>query len=136
MRVTRTVPDVGYVDKTIYDAMSISQTVRAGEFVHFSGVVAAAGAGRCVAPGDVRAQLVFILEILSRLLAKENMSFANVITVMVYTTNMALTLEHMEPMVKAFSGAPPTSTWLEVKALGVPECMVELVVTAVDSSEK
>lgn len=130
--IRRSSPDVGYFAPELYQDVNFAQTVRVGNVVHFSGVVAANAAAECVAPGDFAAQLNAILEIYRKLLAKEGMGFANLVSVTIFTTDMAA-LAATAPVFKlAFGDTPPAATWIEVKGLSGPDFLLEVVVIAAD----
>lgn len=132
MDIKRSSPDVGYFAPDLYQQMNFAQTVRVGNFVHFSGVVAANPAAECVAPGDFGAQLNAILEIYRKLLAKEGMTFANLVSVTIFTTDMAALVTNAPAFKLAFGDTPPASTWIEVKGLVSPDFLLEVVVIAAD----
>jgi len=132
MNIERSSPDVGYFSQDLYEQANFAQTVRVGNFVHFSGVVAANAAAECVAPGDFGAQLNIILEIYRKLLAKEGMTFANLVSVTIFTTDMAALLANAPTFKRVFGNTPPAATWIEVKGLSNPECLLEVVVIAAD----
>lgn len=132
MTFTRSTPDVGYVDPATYRDANISQTVRAKDTVYFSGIVAATGPFETVAPGDMAGQVRFVLHILGRLLAEEALTFANLVSVTVYTPELETIQQHIGQFSERFAGNPPCVTMIGVKNLASPDYLLELVAIAVD----
>lgn len=130
MDIVRSSPDVGYFSQEIYREVNFAQAVRVGAFVHYSGVVAADAAGASIASGDFPAQMEEILNIYRRLLAADQMSFDNLVSVTIFTTDMAALVDYAPSFKLAFGDHPPAATWVEVKALSHPDHMVEVVVIA------
>jgi enamine deaminase RidA (YjgF/YER057c/UK114 family) len=110
--------------------MRISQAVKANGLIHYSGIVAAGPDGSCVAPGDAAKQIEWIFEIIRRLLSKENLTMKNLVSTMVFTTDIDLLAQHMSIFSKSFADAPPTSTWVEVRRLAHPDYLLEVVAIA------
>lgn len=132
MSIKRTTPEVGYLDGKLLADAGVSQTVRAGSIVHFSGIVAATGQGEAVAIGDMAGQLRFILQVLERLLQAEGLTFANVVSTTTYCRDIRQLVAHGDILAAAFREYAPTSTWVQVGALTSPDYLVELVVIASD----
>ncbi|MFA7441036.1 MAG: Rid family hydrolase [Sphingomonadaceae bacterium] len=128
--IERSNPDVGYISPDTFNAIRISQVVKANGLVHYSGIVAAGPDGSCVAPGDAARQITWILEILLRLLKEENLTMSSLISTTVFTTDIDTISNHMQIFSEAFDESPPTSTWVEVKRLGHPDYILELVAIA------
>ncbi|MFA7587970.1 MAG: RidA family protein [Novosphingobium sp.] len=128
--IHRSTPDVGYISPDAFNAMNISQAVKVNGLIHYSGIVAAGPDGSCVAPGDIAGQITWIFEILRRLLAKDNLTMANLVSTTVFTTDIDLLGQHMDLFSSTFAGAPPTSTWVEVRRLGHPDYLLEIVAIA------
>ena len=131
--IKRSTPNVGYIDPEFFAGINMSQTVRANNTVYFSGIVAGTGNFEPVAVGDISGQVEFILDILGKLLAAENMTYANLVSTTVYTTDIKQLGQHITLFADRFQGNPPTSTWIEVKALYSPEFMLEVAAVAVDN---
>ena len=132
MTIERSSPDVGYIAPEFYEELNFVQTVRVGNVVHFSGVVAANPDASCMAPGDFGKQLAAILGTYGKLLAEERMTFANLVSVTIFTTDMASLVAHAAMLKEAFGDTPPASTWVEVKGLFSPDYLLEVAVIAAD----
>jgi enamine deaminase RidA (YjgF/YER057c/UK114 family) len=130
MSIKRSAPDVGYVSPSIFRQLNVSQTVRANNMVYLSGIVAATGNGEAVARGDAAGQVKFVLEILGRLLAREDLSFANLVAVTIYTPDLDAILAQLGTFAQAFAGHPPTFQVIGIKNLASPDYLLELVAVA------
>lgn len=130
MSIKRSAPDVGYFDPAIYKQFNLSQTVRAGNTVYFSGIVSAGGNMEAVAKGDPGGQVKVVLGILGRLLAEEGMSFANLVSATVYTPEIEAIMAQLAIFAKAFEGHPPAFQMIGVKNLASPDYLLELVAVA------
>ncbi len=128
--ITRSTPDVGYIDPAVFKSINVSQTVRAHGTVYFSGIVAATGHGEVVAKDDAAGQIRSVLRTLDRLLNEEGLSFANLVSTTVYASNLDAIASQLAIFAEAFEGHPPTMTLIEVKALASPDYMLELVAVA------
>jgi len=132
MNIKRYTADVGNIGPEMMNDFGVSQSVRAKDTLYLAGIVAATSRGEAVAPGDPAGQITFILETLRKLLEIENMSLANVVTTTVYARNIAQLAVHKDLFVTAFGEHRPSSTWVEVKDLLMPEYLLEVAVIAVD----
>ncbi len=103
-----------------------------GTFVAVSGQVAFDEAGEVVGPGDAAAQARQVFENLRRCLAAAGATFADVVKLTYYVTDVA----HL-PAVRAARdealgpGALPASTAVQVAALFRPELLMEVEAFAV-----
>lgn len=82
--------------------------------------------------GDMAAQIALALDNLEAVLAAADMTFANVVRVNIYTTDVDDFLQSYGVLAERVvaSGARPASTLLGVARLAFPELMVELEATA------
>lgn len=85
-------------------------------------------------PGDMAAQLGLALDNLKAILAAAGMTFANLVRLNVYTTDVDELIKHFAPLTSLLgkSDSRFASTLLGVARLPVPELMVMLEATAVD----
>ncbi|WP_018681399.1 RidA family protein [Actinokineospora enzanensis] len=88
---------------------------------------------KVVAPGDVRAQSERIFEIIGTLLAAHGATFADVINVRTYLTDIGGDLAAYAEVRNRYLpvDALPTSTTVEVSKLFLPEAVIEVEITAV-----
>jgi enamine deaminase RidA (YjgF/YER057c/UK114 family) len=133
--ITRTNPDVGYVDESTFASLGFSQVVRANDTVYYSGIAPFTGAPpefNVIGTGSMEQQVLFLMDILERCLESESQTLENLVAVTVYATDVPALMATAEIFAKKFGVAPPASTWLGVTALAHPDQLVELTATAVD----
>ena len=97
-----------------------------------SGQTSVNGEGSPQHPGDMAAQVTLALDNLETVLAAAEMTFANVVRLVVYTTDVDMLRESFGGLTARIgaSGARPSSTLVGVTRLAYPELMVELEATA------
>jgi enamine deaminase RidA (YjgF/YER057c/UK114 family) len=83
-------------------------------------------------PGDMAAQIGLALDNLEAVLAQAGMTFANLVRLNAYTTDVDAFLEHFAVVSDRLGTARFASTLLGVARLAVPELLVEIEATAVD----
>jgi len=103
-----------------------TDAVRAGGFLHVSGIVAVDGDGRLVGGDDVVAQMRQVLENMRAVLAAGDCGFGDVVKVTVYLTDI-----DDRPLInplrqEAFGETRPASTLVEVPRLAVDGAKVEI----------
>jgi 2-iminobutanoate/2-iminopropanoate deaminase len=133
--ITRSNPEVGYVDESTFAVLGFSQVVRADSTVYYSGIAPFTGAPpdfTVVGIGSMDEQVLFCLDVLERCLESEGQSLDNLVAVTVYATDMPALMATADLFAKRFGNAPPSSTWLGTTALAHPDQLVEITATAVD----
>jgi enamine deaminase RidA (YjgF/YER057c/UK114 family) len=133
--ITRSNPEVGYLDESTFAVLGFSQVVRANETVYYSGIAPFTGAPpefTVIGVGSMEEQVLFLMDILERCLESEKQTLENLVAVTVYATDVPALMATAEIFAKKFGAAPPTSTWVGVTALAHPDQLVELTATAVD----
>lgn len=103
-----------------------TDAVRAGELVFVSGVVAVDADGRLVGGDDVVAQARAVFENMRAVLAAAGCSFADVVKVTVFLTDVADRPAINPVRQEVFGRTRPASTLVEVSALAVPGAKVEV----------
>jgi enamine deaminase RidA (YjgF/YER057c/UK114 family) len=83
-------------------------------------------------PGDMGAQINLALDNLEAVLALAGMTFANLVRLNAYTTDVDEFLGHFEIVTERLGGARFASTLLGVARLAGPELLIELEAIAVD----
>lgn len=132
--ITRTNPDVGYLDQSVFEALGFSQIVRADKTIYLSGIAPLTGTAEhleAVSSNDMAAQVAFVLDILERRLASEGASLEHLVAVTVYSTDIETLGAEASLFHKCFGDHPPTSTWVEVAKLVHPDQMIEVTAIAV-----
>lgn len=95
-----------------------------------SGQVALDADGRVVGPGDMRAQARHVMESLRAVLAAHGGTFADVVNIRSFVTDMGLLTEYAEVRRGYFPGPPPSSTTVEVSRLFRDGALLEVEVVA------
>ena len=107
-----------------------TDAVRAGNLLFVSGFVPVDGEGRLVGADDVVAQARQVLANVGAVLAAAGATFADVVKVTVYLTDIA-DRARINPVRQEFFGdARPASTLVEVSALAVPGAKLEIEAVA------
>ena len=107
-----------------------TDAVRAGELLFVSGFVPVDGEGRLVGGDDVVAQARQVLSNLGVVLAAAGATFADVVKVTVYLTDIADRVRINPVRQEIFGNARPASTLVEVSALAVPGAKLEIEAVA------
>jgi len=103
-----------------------TDAVRAGGFLHVSGIVAVDGAGRLVGGDDVVAQTRQVLDNMRAVLAAGGCGFDDVVKVTIFLTDID-DRPTINPLRQAAFGATrPASTLVEVPRLAVSGAKVEI----------
>ena len=107
-----------------------TDAVRAGDLLFVSGCVAVDGEGRLVGGDDVVAQARQVFANLGAVLAAAGATFADVVKVTVYLTDIDDRARMNTVRQEVFGGARPASTLVEVSALAMPGAKVEIEAVA------
>ena len=108
-----------------------TDAVRAGNLLFVSGCVALDSEGKLVGEGDVVAQARQVFENIGLCLAAAGASFADVVKVTTFLTDIS-DRGRINPVRQEFFGAArPASTLVEVSALVLPEFLIEVEAVAV-----
>jgi len=101
--------------------------------LYISGQTAMSVDGRPEHDGDMAAQLALAVDNLEAVLAAAGMTFAHVVRLNVYTTDVDALFPHYGVLASRLGAAAvaPTTTMLGVSRLAIPGQMVELEATAV-----
>ena len=103
-----------------------TDAVRAGNLLFVSGFVPVDGEGRLVGGDDVVAQVRQVFANLGAVLAAAGATFADVVKVTVYLTDIADRARINPVRQEIFGDTRPASTLVEVSALVVPGAKVEI----------
>jgi 2-iminobutanoate/2-iminopropanoate deaminase len=107
-----------------------TDAVRAGDLLFVSGFVPVDGEGRLVGGDDVLAQARQVLANLGAVLAAAGATFADVVKVTIYLTDIADRARINPVRQEIFGEARPASTLVEVSALAVPGAKLEIEAVA------
>jgi enamine deaminase RidA (YjgF/YER057c/UK114 family) len=87
---------------------------------------------RIVGFGDMRAQTRRAMELIGEILAAHGATFADIVNLRTFLTDVSRLREHGEVRAEFFKGLPaPTSTTVEVSALFLPDALIEIEATAI-----
>ncbi|MET7707351.1 RidA family protein [Micromonospora sp. NPDC005413] len=101
-----------------------------GALLMLSGQVGVDDAGAVVAPGDVRAQSERIFELIGALLAAHGATFADVLHVRTFLTDLGDLAGYASVRNRYFVTTRPASTTVEVNRLFLDGAVLEVEVTA------
>jgi 2-iminobutanoate/2-iminopropanoate deaminase len=108
-----------------------TDAVRAGGFLHVSGIVAVDGDGRLVGGEDVLAQTRQVLDNMRAVLAAGGCRFEDVVKVTIFLTDIDDRPKINPLRQQAFGATRPASTLVEVPRLAVEGAKVEIECVAV-----
>lgn len=116
------VKEVYHLDPATEDLVGYSQAVKYGNTLYISGTVAL---------GNMETQLRKVYEQLDKTLKAYNTDFGAVLKETIYTTDMEALVLHKDVRKEFYQPDDfPTSTWLEVNQLYLPEYLVEIELIA------
>ena len=115
------------------DRFNLSQAIQIGDSVYTSGQVAIDSDGNVVGKGDMKVQTRQCLENVKTVLQAAGASMDNVVKVTVFLTDMSRLMETHEVRIQYFPDDPPASTAVEVKALVLPDLLIEIEAIAMKS---
>lgn len=108
----------------------ISQAFRVGDLLITSGQAAINNRGELVGVGDFDAQAQQVFANLADVLEAGGSSLAQVVKVTIYLTDMSHFPRIVELRRQHFAPPYPADTIVEVRALALPELMIEIEATA------
>jgi 2-iminobutanoate/2-iminopropanoate deaminase len=119
------------IDPDPLASYAIAPGWRVGDLLFLSGQAAIDPAGAIVGAGDFGAQLVQTMANIDRVLAAGGSDRSRIVKVTIYLTDMAHFPAIVEARRRYFTAPYPADTVVEVRALALPELMVEIDVVAV-----
>lgn len=122
----RTVPDP-------YAPFRIAQGYRVGDLIFLSGQTALSETGAVVGPGDFDTQAEQTFANIKVLLEAAHSSLSQVVKVTIYLTDMAYFPRIVDLRGRYFQPPWPADTIVEVRALALPDLMIEIDVIALAS---
>jgi len=122
----RTVPDP-------YAPFRIAQGYRVGDLIFLSGQAALSETGAVVGPGDFDTQAEQTFANIKVLLEAAHSSLSQVVKVTIYLTDMAYFPRIVDLRGRYFQPPWPADTIVEVRALALPDLMIEIDVIALAS---
>ena len=107
-------------------AFGYTHAVKLGNDIKISGAVSMDDAGNPTAKGDLLQQMKNCYSDLDKILKHYGCTFDDVVVENVFTTNMPEFLKHAAYRNEIYKKQFPTGSWLGVKALALPEFMIEI----------
>lgn len=124
-------PQVISVDPDPLAPFAIAPGWRVGDLLFLSGQAAIDQDGRIVGAGDFDAQLAQTFANIDRVLAAGGSDRSRIVKVTIFLTDIAHFPKIVEARLRYFTAPYPADTIVEVRALALPELMVEIDVIAV-----
>ncbi len=97
-----------------------------GEQVFVAGQVARTAEGKIAGPDDMYEQARICFDKIANLMEAAGGKMGDVVTLNIYVTDMSRNAEVWRARAERFKGDFPTSTLVQVAALGTPEILVEI----------
>lgn len=123
-------------DPDPFEPFCLSQGFRIGDLIILSGQAAMTAEGAIVGAGDFDAQAEQVFLNIETLLAAAGATMADIVKVTIYLTDMAHFPKIVDLRRKWFSPPYPADTIVEVRALALPELMIEIETTAIAGARK
>ena len=108
------------------DGLSLSQAVKAGDWLYISGQVALDPGGNVVGRGNMRAQSQRVFENIEAILQQAGGALDNLVRITAYLTDMSRYPEYNEVRTKFLGARPPASTTIQVSGLAFEGLLVEV----------
>jgi len=108
----------------------IAPAWQVGDLLFLSGQASIGADGSIVGPGDFDAQLAQTFANIQKVLAAAGSDLSKVVKVTIYLTDMANFPKIVEARRRWFTPPYPADTTVEVRALALPDLMVEIDVIA------
>ena len=128
--ITTEEPEYFLLRTEVEKAYGYSHAVKIGNSIKISGAVSMDDAGNPTAVGDLEQQMKNCYADLEKVLKHYGCTFDDVVVENVFTTDMALFLEHAAYRSEIYTKQFPTGSWLGVKELALPELMIEIELEA------
>ena len=125
-KITTEKPEYFLLRPEIEKAYGYSHAVKIGNHIKISGAVSMDDEGNPTAVGDFEQQMKNCYADLEKILTHYGCTFDDVVKEDVFTTDMALFLEHAAYRNSIYTNHFPTGSWLGVKELALPEFMIEI----------
>lgn len=129
-KMTTETPEYFLLRPEVEKAYGYSHAVKIGNSIKISGAVSMDDAGNPTAVGDLEQQMKNCYADLEKVLKHYGCTFDDVVVENVFTTDMALFLEHAAYRSEIYTKQFPTGSWLGVKELALPELMIEIELEA------
>lgn len=119
-----------------FEPFCLSQGFKVGNTIYLSGQAALDLEGNVVGAGDFDAQAEQVFRNIDLLLKEAGAGLQDVIKVTIYLTDMSNFGKVVELRRKWFTAPYPVDSIVEVKALAIPELMIEIEAMAIIGAQK
>lgn len=123
-------PEYFYLRPEVEKAYGYTHAVKIGNDIKISGAVSMDDKGNPTAVGDFLQQMKNCYSDLDKILKHYGCTFDDVVVENVFTTNMPAFLKQADYRNSIYTKQFPTSSWLGVKELALPEFMIEIELEA------
>ncbi|MDA5193923.1 RidA family protein [Govanella unica] len=123
-------------DPDPFEPFCLSQGFRVGDVIYLSGQAALDLEGNIIGAGDFDAQADQVFRNIDQLLTTAGSSLAEVVKVTIYLTDMSHFPKVIELRRKWFTAPYPADSIVEVRALALPELMIEIEAMAIAGVRK
>jgi 2-iminobutanoate/2-iminopropanoate deaminase len=117
-----------YQASRAYSPMVVTE---GGRTIRLAGIIAPEDENARSLANDFDGQVRCIFQKMAKLLAEADASLADVVSMIVFITDVRTNTRMVELRKEFFGGDYPVSTLVTVAALNRPECMVEITATAI-----
>jgi enamine deaminase RidA (YjgF/YER057c/UK114 family) len=117
-------------DMTVMGQFTPAFRLSGGDLIVCSGIVPVNDAGETVGVADAYTQTKQVLENLRKVLRHADAGLADVVSLRVFSTDMANRQRINQARAEYFTGTPPASTHIQIVRLVDPEWLVEIEATA------
>ncbi len=113
------------------DVVGYSRAVKVGNCIEVSGTVASGENGQVVGRDDAYQQTIVILQKIEKALKEAGATMNDVVRTRLFVTDISRFDEYGKAHGEFFSKIKPCTSMIEVKALVVPEYLIEIEATAI-----
>jgi enamine deaminase RidA (YjgF/YER057c/UK114 family) len=117
------------------EVIGYSRAVKVGNVIEVSGTVASDDTGAVTGKGNPYEQAVFIYQKIAKVLQRAGAGLKDVVRVRMFVTDISKWQEYGRAHSEFFKDIKPCNSMLEVKGLIDADCLVEIEVTAIITTE-
>src|SRR5882672_10772047 len=123
---------VQFYNEPVERSLGFAAMVHSGNTLYLSGIISVDEKLNVIGVGDMAAQINRIYDQMEQILAMSQATLANVVSEVMYTTNMQALVQANGARVARYARcAPPAATGIQVAALFFPDALLEMQATAV-----
>jgi enamine deaminase RidA (YjgF/YER057c/UK114 family) len=123
---------VQFYNEPVERQLGFAAMVHSGNTLYLSGLISVDEKLTVIGPGDMTAQINRIYDQMQQILAMSQATLENVVSEVMYTTNMQALAQAAGARVARYARcAPPACTAIQVAGLFLPDALLEIAATAV-----